>query len=288
MHDVAHGAKAARALNRIMAATLVVPALAPLLGSAILAVGDWRMIFLALAAIGTAVGVWVALGIPETRARAGDQASGPGGPPGRPRAADSPPPSMFRFVGYTAVVSLGFMSMYAYVSAAPFLFQNMFGFSPTGYALIGAGLSLLMAGIGLSGSRLIGRTTRWGLITAARVVDLSLAWLVAGSALVLAAVLTDASAPWFIAALAVTVAPVALISGSGMALAMDAAPMPGGRSSAIIGFTQALLGAAAPPLVGVLGVDARPMAILLAAAAVAALIAARLSTSSRRGEADVR
>src|SRR5690625_4762343 len=51
VHDIVQGDRAARVLNVITAAGLVVPALAPLLGSAILAFADWRAIFLVLAAL---------------------------------------------------------------------------------------------------------------------------------------------------------------------------------------------------------------------------------------------
>lgn len=184
---------------------------------------------------------------------------------------------------YTAVVSLAFMAMYAYISSAPFVFQQLHGFSPAGYALTGAVISLIMAGVGIVGSRLIGRTTKFGTLTASRAVNLGLIVLVLGAVLVLATVFTEAHVAWYIAALTIAAAPVALLSGSATALAMDASPLPGGTSSAIIGFTQALLGAAAPPLVGMLGVDARPMAVVLVAAAILALFAGRIAASNERG-----
>lgn len=285
VHDLVQGDQAARALNMITAAGLIVPALAPVLGSAILAVADWRAIFLVLAALGAAVGVWSAIKIPETNlARtAPGRAPATGQGPGGPRPAQKAAPNRLRFIMYTAVVSLAFMAMYAYISSAPFVFQQLHGFSPAGYALTGAVISLIMAGVGIVGSRLIGRTTKFGTLTASRAVNLGLIVLVLGAVLVLATVFTEAHVAWYIAALTIAAAPVALISGSATALAMDASPLPGGTSSAIIGFTQALLGAAAPPLVGMLGVDARPMAVVLVAAAILALVAGRIAASNERG-----
>lgn len=285
VHDLVQGDQAARALNMITAAGLIVPALAPVLGSAILAVADWRAIFLVLAALGAAVGVWSAIKIPETNlARtAPGRAPATGQGPGGPRPAQKAAPNRLRFIMYTAVVSLAFMAMYAYISSAPFVFQQLHGFSPAGYALTGAVISLIMAGVGIVGSRLIGRTTKFGTLTASRAVNLGLIVLVLGAVLVLATVFTEAHVAWYIAALTIAAAPVALLSGSATALAMDASPLPGGTSSAIIGFTQALLGAAAPPLVGMLGVDARPMAVVLVAAAILALVAGRIAASNERG-----
>lgn len=268
VHDLATGEKAARALSTIMAAGLIVPALAPLLGAGVLSFADWRTIFLVLGGLGALVGIWVMFAIPETLPRLrGDNAAatGPRGP-GRPTH-----PSMPRFILATLVVALSFASMYAYVSAAPFIFQQVYGFSPTGYALTGAGLSIVMAAVGILGTRLLGYRTPIGVLTPALAVIAGLVVLVIGAALILAAVLTGAHVIWLIAALAVAVSPIAIVSGSATAMAMDSSPLPGGITSAIVGTTQALFGAVTPPLVGLIGPDARPMAFVLAIAAVLAL-----------------
>lgn len=285
VHDVVQGDRAARVLNVITAAGLVVPALAPLLGSAILAFADWRAIFLVLAALGAAVGVWSALRIPETHR--GDIQTATTTEPTKETQQPSPTPatrtsSVLRFAMYTAIVGLGFMAMYAYVSSAPFVFQQLHGFTPTGYAWTGALLSLTMAAVGMLGSRVIGRPGRFGTLTASRAVALGLGLLVVGSLLVLTTVYLDAHVAWYIAALMIAVAPVALISGSATALAMDASPLRSGTSSAIIGFSQSMLGALTPPLVGILGVDARPMALVFVTASILALVAAGIATLAAR------
>lgn len=285
VHDVVQGDRAARVLNVMTAAGLVVPALAPLLGSAILAFADWRAIFLVLAALGAAVGVWSALRIPETHR--GDIQTATTTEPTKETQQPSPAPatrtsSVLRFAMYTAIVGLGFMAMYAYVSSAPFVFQQLHGFTPTGYAWTGALLSLTMAAVGMLGSRVIGRPGRFGTLTASRAVALGLGLLVVGSLLVLTTVYLDAHVAWYIAALMIAVAPVALISGSATALAMDASPLRSGTSSAIIGFSQSMLGALTPPLVGILGVDARPMALVFVTASILALVAAGIATLAAR------
>ena len=284
VHDVVQGDRAARVLNVITAAGLVVPALAPLLGSAILAFADWRAIFLVLAALGAVVGVWSALRIPETHRGDAHTATTETIDEAQQQAQATAvgSPSVLRFAMYTAVVGLGFMAMYAYVSSAPFVFQQLHGFTPAGYAWTGALLSLTMAAVGMLGSRVIGRPGRFGTITATRAVALGLVLLVVGSLLVLTTVYFDTHVAWYIAALMIAVAPVALISGSATALAMDASPLRGGTSSAIIGFSQSILGALTPPLVGIMGVDARPMALVFVAASILALIAAAIATFGAR------
>lgn len=281
VNDLARGDRAARVMNLITAAGLLVPALAPLLGSAVLGIADWRAIFLVLAALGALVGAWVAARIPETHPkhrRSEPDAADAAGP--APRGAGRP--DAVRFALYTAAVALSFAAMYATIAAGPFVFQQVHGFSPAGYAWTMAALSGTMAAVGILGSRLVGRRTRLGTLTAANAVRGGLVWTALGALLVLAAVLAEAPAAALIAALAVAVAPIALVSGSATALAMGSSPLPGGAASGIIGTSQAALGALTPPLVGALGADALPMALtLLVASALGA--AAALLAAARRG-----
>ncbi|MDO5682829.1 MAG: multidrug effflux MFS transporter [Propionibacteriaceae bacterium] len=279
--DLAVGDQAARAMSTIMAAGLIVPALAPLLGAAVLSFADWRTIFVVLGGLGALVGVWVVFAVREThprfRADAPTEARGP-------RQVRRPhQPHLGRFILTTLVVALSFAAMYAYVSAAPFVFQQVHGFSATGYALTGFGLSIVMAVFGIAGSRMLGRVTRFGTITPDRAVVAGLILLMIGALLVLAAVLSGAPVGVLIAALTVAVAPVALVSGSATALAMESSPLPGGSASAVVGTTQALFGAATPPLVGILGPNALPMAVVLAIASALALGAAMAAAAARRG-----
>ncbi|NLT26339.1 MAG: multidrug effflux MFS transporter, partial [Microbacteriaceae bacterium] len=276
VNDMARGDRAAQVMNVITAAGLLVPALAPLLGSAVLAFAPWRTIFLVLAGLGALVGVWVIAKVPETHPKhrsiePADPAAAAGGP-GGPGRKGAGAPDAVRFVLYTAAVALSFAAMYAMISAGPFVFQQVHGFSPAGYAWTMAGLSGTMAAVGIAGSRLVGRPTRFGTLTAPRAVTFGLVWTAVGALVVLAAVLAEAPVALLIAALAVTAAPIALVSGSATAMAMGSSPLPGGTTSGIVGTTQAALGAATPPLVGILGASALPMALtLVIAAALAAL-----------------
>ncbi|WP_214609530.1 Bcr/CflA family efflux MFS transporter [Gulosibacter macacae] len=279
--DVASGEQAAKTMSIIMAAGVVVPALAPLLGAGVLAFAQWRTIFLVLAGLGALVGVWVLLRVPETLPR---EARG-AGRPARPAGNGAVQSSLPRFILFVLIVALSFLSMYAYVSAAPLVFQQVHGFSPTGYAVAGAVLSFVMGGVGFLGTRILGRSTRFGVITPMRAVTLGAGMLFVGAALVALAVMLGAAAGWLIAALAVAVAPIPILQGSASALAMDVSPFKAGASSAIIGATMSAFGAAAPPIVGMLGADARPMAAVMGGAAVLALVAALVA--GRRASAPV-
>jgi DHA1 family bicyclomycin/chloramphenicol resistance-like MFS transporter len=66
VRDLYKGREMARIVSFVMMIFMVVPALAPLLGQAVLLVGDWRAIFGAVALIALGANAWVILRQPET------------------------------------------------------------------------------------------------------------------------------------------------------------------------------------------------------------------------------
>ncbi|MBN8921121.1 MAG: MFS transporter, partial [Rhizobiales bacterium] len=60
------GREMARVMSLTMMVFLIVPIFAPTLGSALLALGNWHMIFGATAALGLLLAVWFGLRMPET------------------------------------------------------------------------------------------------------------------------------------------------------------------------------------------------------------------------------
>ncbi|MDZ7904730.1 MAG: multidrug effflux MFS transporter [Cypionkella sp.] len=66
IRDLFKGRAMAEVMSVIMATFMVVPALAPLLGQAIIALADWRAIFLVFAAVSLATSFWLGLRQPET------------------------------------------------------------------------------------------------------------------------------------------------------------------------------------------------------------------------------
>lgn len=65
VRDVYEGEAMARAMSYIMAVFIAVPIVAPTLGSIVLTVGSWQVIFLAMAVFGVVVAAW-SLRLPET------------------------------------------------------------------------------------------------------------------------------------------------------------------------------------------------------------------------------
>jgi MFS transporter, DHA1 family, multidrug resistance protein len=69
VRDRFQGAAMAQVMSTAMIVFMIVPVLAPTMGQAILAVGSWRHIFIALAIYGLLLAVWGGMRLPETLAR---------------------------------------------------------------------------------------------------------------------------------------------------------------------------------------------------------------------------
>lgn len=263
--DRATGVMAAKLLGIMMAIGVVAPAVAPLLGVGLLRLTDWRGIFATVVLVGVLLIVAVAWKLPETRPR------------GSNRKVARPVPggerSWGRFLALVAAGALSFAAMYSLISAGPYLYQGQFGFSPEWYALLTALVSVGMGVVTFAGTRALGRSTRWGVLTPRRMAGAALIVLVIGGVVVLIMHLLDAPVWAWLLAIALAQMPVGLASGTLTALIMDSAPIPPGGASAVAGVAQAGLGAVMPPIIG-LGGD-RPggvMAMALLTAGVLALI----------------
>ena len=66
IRDLFKGRDMARVVSLVMMIFAVVPAMAPLLGQAIMLVGSWRLIFVAFIVFGVSVQGWIMLALPET------------------------------------------------------------------------------------------------------------------------------------------------------------------------------------------------------------------------------
>lgn len=68
VRDRFQGSAMAQIMSTAMIIFMIVPVLAPSIGQLLLALGSWRLIFLALAAYGLILGFWATLRLPETLA----------------------------------------------------------------------------------------------------------------------------------------------------------------------------------------------------------------------------
>lgn len=263
VRDLLAGRAAARLFSRLMLVLGVAPVLAPTVGGEVLRFGQWRLVFLVLAALGVLITVVAALALPETL------------PPHRRRAAR--PGAVLRtylglfddrvFVGLALVGGLAMAALFAYVSGSPFVLQEEHGLDQQQFALVfGAGA------VGLIGATQInaGLLDRWE--PAQLLAAATAAATVAGFALVgfavtgtggLAAVVVP---QWLVlAALGFTMPNIPAL---GLARHGHAA----GTAAATLGAVQFGIGALAAPLVGALGNDTLAMASVVAGALAAAAL----------------
>lgn len=264
--DVYRGAGAARAYSLLGVVIGIAPVAAPVIGGLLAAPVGWRGLLWVLTGL-TAAMLVAALLLTETHPRAGRAAAT--GPPGdgatRRRPVVLTLLSNRTFVAHALVAASAFAVLMAYISASPFVFQQLMGLDQRGsgllFALNSVGLVLMST---LNARLVLQHGTR-------RLLATGLALLTAGVAAL--AVLVVASAPpaWLAAPLFVIVASVGLIFGNTVALAMRAAGPVAGTGSALVGFGQFVVGAAVAPLVGLRpDAVAQTLAVVTAGGALAA------------------
>jgi DHA1 family bicyclomycin/chloramphenicol resistance-like MFS transporter len=136
-----------RMLSRLALVSGLAPVLAPVIGSQLLRIVDWRGIFVFLTAYGVLVVAAAVFFIVETR------------PPAR-RADSGHSTARERygaifgdriFVGVAIIGAMSFSGLFAYLSSSSFLFQDVYGLSPQQFGLVFAINSLgVVSGVQVS------------------------------------------------------------------------------------------------------------------------------------------
>lgn len=250
----ADAATSARQTQVMMLIGGVAPILAPITGTFIVVHAGWRAVFIvtALLSLLSFVGVLRYVGeslAPEQRVGVSRRA-------------------LWRtvcqlaghraYVGYTLVTGFSFMALFGYISASPFVFQNVLGLSPTEYSMVFGTNAFGVILFGAISARLVMRYDPRSLIA------VSLGILLLGSLGVLVCVLLGAGALWMAPAIFFAVSSTGPIMGNASALAIRQVPDIAGSGSAVLGAMQFGLGAFASPLVGLLGEsNPLPMALVM-------------------------
>jgi DHA1 family bicyclomycin/chloramphenicol resistance-like MFS transporter len=174
-----------------------------------------------------------------------------------------------RYLGYTATLVLGFAAMFAYISASPFVLQNILGLSVGWYSVAFAANALGLAGVSALAGHLVQRVAPRRLLAVGVTAVLVLCALL----LVDVAVLDLPRWPTLVL-MFLTVSALGLVFGNATTLATDEVARTAGTGSAVMGALQFGLAAVVSPLVGLRGeTDALPMALTMLAAAVLAAVA---------------
>nr|WP_281373308.1 multidrug effflux MFS transporter [Kineococcus aurantiacus] len=275
--DLATGRAAARAFSTLGVIGGVAPVVAPLLGGLVAGHGGWRGIFgvTALAALVMAVAAWFA--VPETLPRERRHSGGVRDVLVTCRAVLS----RRGYVGYVGTLVLVFATVFSYVSASPFVLQNVVGLSQGTFSLVFAANAVGIAAGGAVSTRALRRRSPVQVLTAGVLLQ-----LVCAAGLFTAVVALDAWTPAVLVLLWFNVFSCGLIFGNATALAADEVRFASGTGSALQGALQFTVGALVSPLVGLAGEhSAVPMVtVMLGCTAAAALVlftVARPATAAR-------
>jgi MFS transporter, DHA1 family, multidrug resistance protein len=257
VRDLFSGVRAAQLLSRLILVLGVAPILAPSLGSALLQVTSWRGIFvvLAMAAVGLLAVAW--FGLPETLPYARRR---PGSVRGSLRAYGA----LFSdrlFLIMVGIAGLMFATVFAYIAAAPFLLQEVFGLSTQQFGVAFSSTAVGLILMTQLNPILLRRYSPVRVLTAGVLV-----------AFVSALTLLAAAVTGFGGLLGVMIPMWFVMSSCGLsfpnapAIALSRHGEEAGTASALLGASQFVIGGAVAPVVGAFANGtAVPMAAIVVA-----------------------
>jgi DHA1 family bicyclomycin/chloramphenicol resistance-like MFS transporter len=266
VRDIADGAKAAALMSGVMQVMSVAPVVAPVLGSVVLEVASWRMIFVVAALYGAVGLALLFYFLPETLARE------------RRLSIDLVASlRLFRgvlrekqFLTNALVGTFGMGALFAFLAGSPTVFMTQYGYTPTAYGLTLALIGAATVGFFRLNTWLVQRRG------APRVISLGVVvWLVASGYLLACGLRPPLhSSPVFIALLVFSLGYCFIPSNTQVgALSRHAAHA--ASATALMSTMQYSGGAVTGALVGKLADGtARPMAAMMLCCAIAAAVAA--------------
>lgn len=252
--DVSHGTVAAKLQGTMIIISVIAPVVAPLSGGAIIATAGWRPVFWVLAALTllTLLGALV-----HTRETLPESARTRGGLAATVRGARIVLGNR-NYVAYLLTFCFAFTALFAYISASPFVIQNVMGLSTGAYTLVFSLNALVILIVSAVASGLAGRVPYRRMIA----VGLSVAGLTTAG-LVVCAFSGVPTVPTLVL-FACFQGSLGLVFANATALTLAEAGPQAGTGSAFLGFLQFALAAAVAPVVGILGEQtAVPMALAM-------------------------
>uniref|UniRef100_A0AAU3GYB9 Bcr/CflA family multidrug efflux MFS transporter n=1 Tax=Streptomyces sp. NBC_01401 TaxID=2903854 RepID=A0AAU3GYB9_9ACTN len=265
VRDLYDGDAMARFFSTLMLISGVAPVIAPVIGGQVLQFTDWRGIFVVLTFVGILLTLVVWKWLHETLPAEQRHTGGVGDALRTMRGllADRV------FTGYMVAGSLAFAALFAYVSASPFVVQEIYGASPQTFSLLFGINSIGLIAVGqINGKLLVGRVS----------LDKALGFGLAVISVAAVALLLMTSGVFGdVGLLPVAAGLFVLMSAMGLAMpntntqALMRTRHAAGSASALLGTSQFLIGAIASPLVGIAGEHtAVPMAVVQVVCALSA------------------
>nr|WP_296773917.1 multidrug effflux MFS transporter [Rhodococcus sp. (in: high G+C Gram-positive bacteria)] len=278
--DRTKGSQSAKLFGLMMIIGGVAPVIAPLIGGAVVDSIGWRGVFWIITALTAVMLVCAISFVPESLAREdrrdgglSDMIEGIGTVVRNPR-----------YVAYTLTFTFAFSVMFAYISASPFVLQNMLGLSAGQYSAAFAVNALgLMIGSAVT-AKLADR------ISLHRMMSAGIGAIVVTTTLLLILGIVGISLWPTLILLFLTLLSLGFVYANATSLAVAQVPHLAGTGSAVLGALQFGLAAIISPLVGLGGEDtAIPMVTAMfvgALVAAAACIRASRVTASQRKDMD--
>jgi MFS transporter, DHA1 family, multidrug resistance protein len=241
--DAHEATDAARVLSMLAIVTSIGPLLAPMIGGQLLLLGGWRAVFVVLTLFGAGCAVTTYLRVPETWPR-------------EKRASSALSKSFAAYGklltdpvtwGHVLCGGMAFASMFAYITATPFVYIEYFHVKPQHYGFF-FGLNIIgIIGWNVVNARLVRRLGSLKLISIASFVS-----VVAALAVSLVC-LTGWGGLWsIVVCLFFVVGVVGLLSANCTTDLMHRYPRNAGAAAAVFGAVQLALGAVASLVIGLL------------------------------------
>lgn len=250
IRDRHSGRESAQAMSRMASILMAAPLLAPVLGTFLLEVADWRTIFLFLALYALVLLVVLALRLPETR----KPQIGPVSSPLRNYLTIL---THRTALGYLFAVACSYAGMFAFITGSAVTYIHFYGASPSLYtALFGMNIITLLACNQLN-IRLLHRFSSQQLLQFAQRIQ-----LLSAAALLLSFTLTDAPLGLIVALVMVHIGVQGFVMSNSMAGTSEFFPHIAATTAALLGACGFAAGALAGSLVGMLG-DGTPLPMIL-------------------------
>lgn len=265
VRDLFGGKPLVRMLSRLALVNGLAPVLAPVIGSQLLAVMDWRGVFVVLAiyaaVVVTAVAFFIVETLPESRRHVAGHSTL------RDRYA-----ALFRdrvYLGAAIIGGMTFTGLFGYLSTSSFLFQELYSFTAQQYGLLFAVNSIgIIIGVQTSSRLMRGPVQPQWILAITTIVQFSMA---------VAIMVLDSSGAGFWG----TAIPLWIfILSCGFAfpavqvLALAHHGAEAGTAASLLGALNFGLAGVISPLIGLMGVgSAVPMAFVMLLAAAVAIVA---------------
>lgn len=271
--DLSEGETAVKALSVIAMVGGLGPLIAPPIGGLTHDIWGWRGTLAVLAAISILILVLAWALIPESLPRQERRPANLG----QTFSAFRSLLTSRTYFPFVLTFALGFGAMISYISASPFVGQNVLGMPPMIYALgfASSGTALVLSNI--LNARIAERV---GIL---RMLRIGIGLLLVGTGAMVTLAATETLSIWsFIACAFLVTGGAGITMSNSSALALSAASHARGFGAALMGCTQFVVGGVLAPLVGTWGAHtALPMGIVMSSAAIASTLFALIGIRAR-------